>query len=125
MTPELLCQLAGTVVIGWGAFTVMRASGSTTRKNVLANLLSALAMLLFVRLIVDFGGWADWFIYVWLLCLAGYGIGAYRVTTVWSDLPWQATDTKARRSETSSLGFSGLLALAVAGALVVPGTLLT
>lgn len=124
MNSELISQIASTVVIAWGAFTAVRAARSTTRTGLLRSLLTALAMVLFVRLIVNVGGWTDWFIYVWLVCLAGYVLAAYRAATVWPGLPWRAEDVKTRRSEATGLGVSGILVLAVAGALVVPGLLL-
>lgn len=124
MNPELFSQIASAFVVAWGAFTAVRASRAATRTELLGSLLLAFAMLLLVRLIADFGGWTHWFIYVWLLCLAGYVIGVYRSASVWPSLPWRAADVKTRRSETTNLGVSSVLALAVTGALVVPGLLL-
>lgn len=124
MNPVLFSQIASAVVIAWGAFTAVRASRSTTRTGLLGSFITAVAMLLLVRLIADFGGWTGWFIYVWLLATIGYVIGVYRSASVWPDLPWRAVDVKTRRSETTNLGVSSVLALAVTGALVVPGLLL-
>ncbi|GAA1547850.1 hypothetical protein [Brevibacterium picturae] len=124
MNPELFSQIASGVVIAWGAFAAFRASRSATRTGLLGSLITAAGMLLLVRLIADFGGWTGCFIYVWMLCLVGYVVGVYRSASVWPDLPWRAEDVKTRRSETTNLGVSSLLALVVTGALVVPGLML-
>lgn len=125
MSPELISQIASAFVIAWGAFTAIRAYRATTRAAVLSSLLAAAAMLLLVRLIADFGGWTSWFIYIWLFCLGGYVVAVYLAATVWSRLPWHAEYVKVRRRELTSLGVSGVLTLAVAGALVAPGLMLS
>ena len=125
MSPELFSQVASAIVLSWGALTAIRAYRTTTRTGLLGRFLSVAAMLLIVRLVVDFGGWADWFIYVWLVCLASYTFGVYRAATVWPSLPWRAEGAKARRSEVTSLGFSGVLVIVITSALVVPGLLLS
>ena len=124
MNLEFFSQVASAVVIAWGAFTAVRASRSATRTGLLGSFITAAAMLLLVRLIVDFGGWTGWFIYFWMVCLIGYVVGVYRSASVWPDLPWRAEDVKTRRSETTNLSVSSVLALTLTGALVVPGLLL-
>lgn len=125
MNPELISQIASAIVVVWGAFTAIRAYRATTRAAMLSSLLIAVAMLLLVRLIADFGGWISWFLYLWMFCLAGYVVAVYLAGTVWSDLPWRADTAKARRSELTSLGVAGVVTLAVSGALVVPGLMLS
>lgn len=125
MSPELFSQIASAFVVAWGAFTAVRASRSATRTGLLGSLLLAFAMLLLVRLIAVFGGWTDWFVYVWLLAMIGYVVAVFRAATVWPDLTWRAVDAKTRRSEATSLGVSSALVLAITGALVVPGLLLS
>lgn len=124
MNPELFSQIASAMVVVWGAFAAIRASRSPTRTALLSNLLVALAMMLLVRLIADFGGWSSWFIYVWMLCLGGYVIAVYLAATAWPNLPWRAENAKTRRSEMTNLSVSSVLTLAISGALVVPGLLL-
>lgn len=125
MNPELIGQIAGAIVVAWGAFTAIRAYRATTRAILLNSLLTSVAMLLFVRLITDFGGWTSWFIYLWMFCLGGYVVAVYLATTVWPKLPWRADNAKARRSELTNLGVTGFLTVAVSGALVVPGLILS
>lgn len=125
MSPELTGQIASAIVVVWGAFTAIRAYRATTRAALLSSLLVAVAMLLLVRLIANFGAWTSWFVYVWMFCLGGYVIAVYLAAAVWPNLPWRADNAKARRSELTSLGVSGVLTLAVSGALVVPGLMLS
>lgn len=125
MNPELVSTLACAVVIVWGAYSAFAASRSTNRSRLLGGLAGAFAMLLLVRLIAVFGGWTDWFVYLWLLAMIVYVVAVFRAATVWPELPWRADDAKTRRSEATSLGVSGALALAITGALVVPGLLLS
>lgn len=124
MNPELFSQIAGAIVIGWGAFSAIKASRALTRTVLLSNVLVALAMLLLVRLIADYGGWTSWFIYVWMLCLGGYVFGVYLAARAWSQLPWAADGAAAKRSEVTSLGVSSVMTAAAAGALVIPGFML-
>ena len=124
MSPELFGQLAAAFVIAWGAVSAIRASRSTSRTNLIGSLLVALGMLLITRLIADFGGWTGWFIYLWLICLAGYVFAVYRAATVWPNLPSRADDASSRAGETTTLWIASVLALAVAGAMVIPGLML-
>ncbi|GAA1860394.1 hypothetical protein [Brevibacterium marinum] len=124
MNPELVSQVACAIVIAWGALTAVQASRSATRTGLLGSFITAAAMLLLVRLIADFGGWSGWFVYVWLLAMIVYVIGVYRSASAWPGLQWRAEDVKARRSETTNLSVSSVLALTITGALVVPGLLL-
>lgn len=125
MSPELINQLVGAIVVAGGAFTAIRAYRATTRATLLNNLLGSVAMLLLVRLVAEFDGWTSWFIYMWMFCLGGYVVAVYLAATVWPKLPWRAESAKARRSETTGLGISSVLTLAVSGALVVPGLMLS
>ncbi|TSI11532.1 hypothetical protein [Brevibacterium aurantiacum] len=125
MNPELVSQIASAVVVAWGSFAAIRATRATTRTMLLSNLLVAVAMLLLVRLIADFGGWNSWFLYVWMLSLGGYVIAVYLAVTAWPSLSWRAENEKTRRSELTNLSVSSVLTLAVSGALVIPGLLLS
>jgi len=124
MNPELVQTIVAAALVAWGAYTALRSTWARTRMGMLGGLATALLMILLVRLIATFGGWTDWFIYVWFAVIAVCVFTTYRAVTVWPDLPWRAEDAKARRSEASGLGFSAVLALVVAGALVLPGLLL-
>lgn len=125
MNPELFSTLACALVIVWGAYSAFAASRSRTRLSLLGGLAGAFAMLLLVRLIAVFGGWTDWFVYLWLLAMIVYVVAVFRAAAVWPDLPWRAEEAKTRRSEANSLGVSGALVLTITGALVVPGFLLS
>lgn len=125
MNPELFSTLACAVVIAWGAYSAFAASRSKSRLSLLGGLAGAFAMLLLVRLISVFDGWTDWFIYLWLLAMIVYVIAVFRAATVWPELPWRGAEAKTRRSEVTSLGVSGAIVLTIAGALVIPGLLLS
>lgn len=125
MNPELLSQIASAIVIAWGVFTAVRATRAASRAALLSGLLNALAMVLLVRLIADFGGWTSWFIYIWLICLAGYVSAAYMAATAWPSIPWRADKPKVRVSEMTGLGVASVLVLAVSASLVVPGLLIS
>lgn len=124
MNPELFSAIIGAAIVAWGAFTAWRASLATTRLSLLSGMVTAVVFVLFIRLIAPFGGWTDWFVWVWLAGMAAIVIAVFRAVRVWADLPWRAENAKARRSEASGLSFSVLLALLIAGALVVPGLFL-
>ncbi|WP_240372571.1 hypothetical protein [Brevibacterium zhoupengii] len=124
MNPELVSQIASAIGVAWGAYSAIKASRAHTRTVLLSNLFVALAMLLLVRLIADYGGWTSWFIYVWLLCLGAYVFGVYLAARAWSNLPWTTNGAAAKRSEMTGLGVSAVMTLAVAGALVIPGLVL-
>lgn len=124
MSPELVSSLIGALLIAWGAFTALRSVRATTRLSVLAELLTAVMLFLLIRLIVPFGGWDGWFIYVWIAGLLALVIAVFRAGLVWSGLPWRAKDAKARRKEMRGLVFVSLLALVAVSALVLPGLLL-
>lgn len=124
MNIELISTLACAVVIVWGAYSTFAASRSANRSSMLSGLAGAFAMLLLVRLIAVFGGWTDWFVYLWLAAMIVYVVAVFRAATVWPGLPWRAHDAKTRRSEATSLGVSSALVLAITGALVVPGLML-
>lgn len=125
MNLELISQLASAVVMVWGALAAIRASRSATRTALLSNLLRSVALLLLVRLIADFGGWSSWFIYLWMFFASGYVVAGYLATTAWVGLPLRAESTKGSRTEMVNLGVSGVLTLAVSGALVIPGLMLS
>ena len=124
MNPELFSTIVGAAIIAWGAFTALRSHRAETRLSLLSGMATAVMFVLFIRLISPFGGWADWFVWVWLAGMAAIVVAVFRAALVWPDLPWRAGDEKARRTEASGLSFSALLALLVAGALVLPGLLL-
>ena len=124
MNPELFSTIVGAAIIAWGAFTALRAHRAETRLSLLSGMATAVMFVLFIRLISPFGGWADWFVWVWLAGMAAIVVAVFRAALVWPDLPWRAGDEKARRTEASGLSFSALLALLIAGALVLPGLFL-
>lgn len=59
MTPQLFSQLDSTTVIAWGSLTAVRARRAATRVTLLSGLITALAMLLLVRLITDLEAWTS------------------------------------------------------------------
>lgn len=124
MNPELVQAIVAAALVAWGTFAALRSTWARTRMSMLGGLATALLVILLVRLIAMFGGWADWFVYVWFAALLVCVFTAYRAVIVWPGLPWHAEDAKTRRAEASGLGFSTVLALVVAGALVIPGLLL-
>lgn len=124
MNPELFSAVVAAVVVAMGAYAALRATWSRTRMGMLNTFATALIMLLFVRLIAGFGGWGDWFVYVWLAAIAVCVVAAFRATLMWPGLPWRAEDAKTHRAEATGLGTSAVLALIIAGALVLPGLLL-
>lgn len=121
MTPELISTVIGALIVAWGAFTAWRAPRATSRTGLLSGMVTAAVFVLLIRLITPFGGWNGWFIWIWLAGMLVIVVAVFRSALVWSDLPWRSTDAKARRSEVGGLGFSALLALVIAGALVLPG----
>ena len=125
MSPKFVSTLACAVVIVWGAYSAFAAARAKSRLSLLGDLAGAFAMLLLVRLISFFGGWTDWFVYLWLLAMIVYVVAVFRAATVWPELPWRGEYAKTRRSEATSLGVSSALVLAITGALVVPGLLLS
>lgn len=125
MNPELVSQIASALVIAWGVFTAVRATRAASRATLLSGLLNALAMVLLVRLIADFEGWTSWFIYTWLMCLAGYVSAAYMAATVWPSIQWRSDKPTVRASEMTGLGVASVLVLAVSASLVVPGLLIS
>lgn len=124
MSPETVSAIIGAALIVWGAFTAWRAHRATTRTGLLSGMASAAVFVLLIRLITPFGGWHDWFVWVWLAALLAIIISVWRAALVWPDLPWRAEDATTRRTEASMLGFEALLALLVSGALVLPGLFL-
>ena len=124
MNPELFSTIVGAAIIAWGAFTALRSHRAETRLSLLSGMATAVMFVLFIRLISPFGGWESWFIYVWLTGMLVIVVSVFRAALVWADLPWRSDDPKARRNEASGLGFSALLALLIAGALVLPGLFL-
>ena len=124
MSPELVSTVIGALIVAWGAFTAWRAPRAASRIGLLSGMVTAVVFVLLIRLITPFGGWSEWFIYVWLAGTAVIVVSVFRAALTWSDLPWRAGDEKARRNEASGLGFSALLALLIAGALVLPGLFL-
>lgn len=121
MNSELVSALVGAAIVAWGAFTAWRAPRSETRLGVLSGMVTAIVFVLLIRLITPFGGWDGWFIWVWLAGMLAIVVAVFRSALVWSDLTWRSTEAKARRTEVGGLGFSALLALLIAGALVLPG----
>lgn len=121
MNPELFSSIICAALVAWGAYAALRATWSRTRSGLLGGVISAVFFALIVRLIGPFGGWADWFVWVWIGAMCVFVVAAYRAVLVWPDLPWHAEETKTRRSEATGLGISAVLALLVAGALVLPG----
>jgi hypothetical protein len=124
MNPELISAVVGAAIVAWGAFVALRAHRSETRLGVLSGMATATMFVLLIRLISPFGGWADWFVWIWLAGMLAIVVAVFRAALVWPDLPWRAADEKARRTEATGFGFSALLALLIAGALVVPGLFL-
>ena len=124
MSPELVSTVIGALIVAWGAFTAWRAPRAASRIGLLSGMVTAVVFVLFIRLITPFGGWSEWFIYVWLAGMAVIVVSVFRAALTWSDLPRRADDRKSRRNEASGLGFSALLALLIAGALVLPGLFL-
>ncbi|RBP67141.1 hypothetical protein DFO66_102194 [Brevibacterium sanguinis] len=114
---QIACAIV-TVVAGVGA---LRIGPEATRAQLLGGLLSALVMLLFVRLIVDFGGWVGWFLYVWLAGIALVAGGAARATLRWPDRPARADDPKARRSEVLTNAIAAAFILVLAAVAVALG----
>ncbi len=121
MIPALLTAIIRAALVAWGAFTAWRAPHAQTRLSLLSGMATAAVLVLFIRLIAPFGGWTDWFVWVWLAGMLAIVVAVFRAALVWPDLPWRSEDEKVRRTETRGLGLSGLLALLVAGALVLPG----
>ena len=124
MSPELVSTVIGALIVAWGAFTAWRAPRAASRIGLLSGMVTAVVFVLLIRLTTPFGGWDGWFIYVWLAGMLAIIVSVFRAALVWSDLPWRSGDEKARRNEASGLGFSALLALLIAGALVLPGLFL-
>lgn len=124
MNPELVSSVIGAAIVAWGAFTALRAPRAETRLGVLSGMVTSAVFVLLIRLITPFGGWADWFVWVWLAGMLAIVVAAFRVALVWPELPWRAGEEKARRNEATGLGFSALLAVLIAGALVLPGLFL-
>ncbi|WP_166820991.1 hypothetical protein [Brevibacterium limosum] len=124
MNPELVSTVIGALIVAWGAFTAWRAPRAETRLSLLSGIVTAVVFILLIRLITPFGGWDGWFIWVWSAGMLVIVVAVFRTARVWPDLPWRAEDTKTRRSESSGLAFSALLAVFVAGALVLPGLFL-
>lgn len=121
MNPELVSSLLCAVLVVWGAYSALRATWSGTRAGLLGGVLAAVVLVLIVRLIGPFGSWADWFVWVWIMAMCALVVAAYRAVLVWPSLPWWAETRKTQRSEAAGLGISAVLALVVAGALVLPG----
>ena len=124
MSPELVSTVIGALIVAWGAFTAWRAPRAASRIGLLSGLVTTVVFVLLIRLITPFGGWHDWFVWVWLAALLAIIISVWRAALVWPDLPWRAEDATTRRTEASRLGFEALLGLMCAGALVLPGFLL-
>lgn len=124
MNPELVSAIIGAVIVVWAAFAALRTRRSATRMGLLSGIGTAAMFVLFIRLVGPFGGWTDWFVWVWLGGIAAIVIAVYRATSDWPDLPWRAEDAKTRRNEAGGLGFSAVIALIIAGVLVVPGLFL-
>lgn len=85
----LLTQIICAALLAWGVYSAIRSDRWPTRFQVLTPLLTTLTIILFIRLIADFGGWDGWFIYVWLAAMIAFGYGVFRVADVWPDLPWR------------------------------------
>lgn len=124
MIPEFATAIIRAAIVAWGAFTAWRASHAQTRLSLLSGMATAAALVLFIRLITPFGGWTDWFVWVWLAGMLAIVVAVFRAALVGPDLPWRAEAAKARRTEPRRLGVSSLLALLVTGALVLPGLFL-
>ncbi|MGC2942018.1 MULTISPECIES: hypothetical protein [unclassified Brevibacterium] len=124
MSPELVSTVIGALIVAWGAFTAWRAPRAASRIGLLSGMVTAVVFVLLIRLITPFGGWDGWFIYVWLAGMLIIVVSVFLAALVWPDLSWRAENAKARRSEASGLGFSALLAVLIAGALVLPGLFL-
>ena len=121
MSPELVSTVIGALIVAWGAFTAWRAPRAASRIGLLSGMVTAVVFVLLIRLITPFGGWGGWFIWVWSAGLVVIVVAVFRSALAWSDLPWRSPDAKVRWNEVGGLGFSALLALLVAGALVLPG----
>lgn len=124
MNPELFSAIIGAVIAAWGAFAALRAGRSATRMGLLSGIGTGLMFVLLIRLVGPFGGWTDWFVWVWLAAMAAIVVAVFRAALVWPGLPWRAADARTRRSEVSGLGFSAVAALVIAAALVLPGLFL-
>lgn len=122
MNPEFVAQLTAAVVLAIGVWTAIGATRHpNSRIQMIAGLVGALAILLVVRLIAPFGGWGDWFVWVWLSACAVCVAAAYRAAWAWPDLPSRGA---APRAETVRLATWSAILLLVTGALTVPGLLL-
>jgi hypothetical protein len=124
MNPELVSAIIGAVIVVWAAFAALRTGRSATRMGLLSGIGTAAMFVLLIRLVGPFGGWADWFVWVWLAGMAAIVVAVFRAALVWPELPWRAEDAKTRRSEAGGLGFSAVIALIIAAAMVVPGLFL-
>ena len=125
MTPTLVAALTATFALAFGAWTAVSATRRPqSRVLLLARLAGALAILLLVRLIGPFGGWGDWFVWVWFAAVAVYAWTGYRAAAAWPGLPWRASGPGVPRGGGVRLGVAAAILLAVTGALVVPGILL-
>lgn len=124
MNPELVSAIIGAVIVVWAAFAALRTGRSATRMGLLSGIGTAAMFVLLIRLVGPFGGWADWFVWVWLVGMAAIVVAVFRAALVWPELPWRAEDAKTRRSEAGGLGFSAVIALIIAAAMVVPGLFL-
>lgn len=124
MSPELVVAIVGAALSVWAGFSALRATRSDSRIGMLGRLMSALTFILIVRLVAPFGGWSDWFVWVWIVAMLAIVIAVYRVAAVWADRPRHAEVGKDRRSEAVQIGVESVLALIVAGAMVIPGLLI-
>jgi hypothetical protein len=124
MNPELVVAIVGAALVVWAGYSALRATRSASRMDMLGRLLSALTFILIVRLVAPFGGWGDWFVWVWLVAVFAIIVAVYRAASVWTDQSWRAEEVRARRGEALRISTEAVLAVIVAGALVIPGLFL-
>lgn len=124
MNAELFSAIIGAALSVWAGYAALSATRSPSRMRMLGKLLSGLTFILIVRLVTPFGGWGDWWVWVWIVALLAVVAAVFRTADIWADRPWQAEERSARRIEALGVGVEVVLALVVAGALVIPGMLL-
>src|SRR5699024_11802091 len=110
---EPLSSMLSSVSVVWAAFAALRTGRSASRTGLLSGIGTAAVFVLLIRLVGPVGGWADWFVWVWLVGMAAIVVAVFRAALVWPELPWRAEDAKTRRSEAGGLGFSAVIALII------------
>src|SRR5699024_1360610 len=97
MIPALLTATIRAALVASCAFTACRAPHAQLLLSWLLGMATAAVLVLFIRLIAPFGGWADWFVWVWLAGMLAIVVAVFRAALVWPDLPWRSEDEKVRQ----------------------------